>query len=71
MCQILEGEGDINPENIIPEDLTPNHMTFFKFASITSVDVQRPFSVYKNLLEDNRRHSNSKTLKKFLLYSVI
>lgn len=47
---IFERGEEIDPENIIPEDLSPNDMTFFKFAPFTSVDVERSFSVY-NLLK--------------------
>ncbi|KAF0713554.1 Uncharacterized protein FWK35_00031147 [Aphis craccivora] len=31
-------------------------MTYFKYAPITSVDVERSFSLYKNLLTDRCRH---------------
>lgn len=39
----------------IEEDLTANELPHFKYAPITSVDVERSFSRYKNLLADNRR----------------
>lgn len=40
MYQILEGEEDIDSENMIPEDLTLNDMTFFKYTPIITVDVK-------------------------------
>ncbi|XP_027853506.2 uncharacterized protein LOC114132298 [Aphis gossypii] len=39
----------------LPVDLTLNDLVFFKYAPITSVDVERSFSIYKNMLTNNRR----------------
>jgi hypothetical protein len=39
----------------IEQDLKVEDLAFFKYAPITSVDVERSFSRYKNLLSDNRR----------------
>ena len=36
-------------------DLNASEMVYFKYAPITSVDVERSFSQYKNLLTDKRR----------------
>jgi hypothetical protein len=38
----------------IPEDLTSNDLLYYEYAPITSVDVERSFSHYKNLLIGNR-----------------
>jgi len=37
------------------EDLKVEDLTFFKYAPITSVDVEQSFSRYKNLLSNNRQ----------------
>ena len=36
-------------------ELSSNDFTFFKYAPITSCDVERSFSRYKTMLSDNRR----------------
>ncbi|KAL3068683.1 hypothetical protein niasHT_032099 [Heterodera trifolii] len=46
-CQILSGK---NTESDVPPNLIP----FYKFAPLTSCDVERSFSVYKSILADNR-----------------
>ena len=51
---ILDGEN--TSKDGIPEDLTLNDMVHFKYAApVTSVDVERSFSSYKNILSDRRR----------------
>jgi hypothetical protein len=37
-------------------DITPIFLNYFKYASITSVDVERTFSLYKHILS-NRRYN--------------
>jgi hypothetical protein len=37
-------------------DITPNFLNYFKYASITNVDVERTFSLYKHILS-NKRYS--------------
>lgn len=39
----------------------------FKFAPITSVDVERSFSRYKNILRPNRRRFTFDNLKKYMI----
>ncbi|KAL3095161.1 hypothetical protein niasHT_025454 [Heterodera trifolii] len=48
-CQILSGK---NTES----DVSPNLIPFYKFAPLTSCDVERSFSVYKSMLADNQGH---------------
>ena len=53
LLKILSEENiDVNG---LPEDLTTNDLSFYMFASITWIDVERSFSIYKNLLTINRR----------------
>lgn len=65
ISKIISGESD-NMDGL-PEDLTINDLTFYKFAPITSVDVERSFSIYKNLLTDNRRSFKLENIRKHLL----
>ncbi|XP_025423338.1 uncharacterized protein LOC112692763 [Sipha flava] len=51
----------------LPDDLTGDDITYFKYAPITSTDVERSFSRYKTLLVDNRRSFNFKNIKKSLV----
>jgi hypothetical protein len=51
----------------LPEDLSTNELIFYKYAPITSVDVERSFSVYKNLLSHNRRSFKLENIKMHLI----
>jgi hypothetical protein len=48
----------------IEEDSKVEDFAFFKYTSITSVDVERSFSRNKNLLSDNRRSYKFEYIKK-------
>jgi|UniRef100_A0A2S2QXZ7 hypothetical protein len=45
--------GEIQSMEGLLEDLTSNDLIYFKYAPITTTDVERSFSRYKNLLCDN------------------
>ncbi|XP_025425546.1 uncharacterized protein LOC112694325 [Sipha flava] len=62
---ILDGEN--TSRDGIPEDLTLNDMVHFKYAPVTSVDVERSFSSYKNILSDRRRSFLFENLKNHLI----
>ena len=49
-------------EDFEPE-FSPDEFAFFKFVPITSCDVERSFSRYKNILVDNRRSFELDNLK--------
>ncbi|KAF0737837.1 Uncharacterized protein FWK35_00033984, partial [Aphis craccivora] len=51
----------------LPEDLTLNGLVYFKYAPITSVDVERSFSIYKNMLTNNRRAFKFDDIRKCLI----
>lgn len=42
-------------KNIL-EDFTLDDILHFKYAPVTSIDVKSTFSVYENLLSDQRRY---------------
>jgi hypothetical protein len=46
---------------------TTSDFAHFQFALITSVDVERSFSKYKNLLSDNRRSFTLENIKHALI----
>lgn len=48
-------------------DLNASEMVYFKYAPITSVDVERSFSQYKNLLTDKRRSLLFENIKEMLI----
>lgn len=55
-------------ENVDEEfDLTLSQMCSLKFAPITSCDVERSFSVYKNILTDKRRNLTENNLEMLLV----
>ncbi|XP_025410454.1 uncharacterized protein LOC112683585 [Sipha flava] len=57
--------GSISTMDGLPEDLSTNDLIFYKYAPMTSVDVERSFSVYKNLLSQNRRSFKLENIKKY------
>lgn len=48
-------------------DLNASEMVYFKYAPITSVNVERSFSQYKNLLTDKRRSLLFENIKEMLI----
>jgi len=65
ISKVLSGE--VSTLEGIPENLTSNDLLHYKYAPITSVDVERSFSRYKNLLTDNRRSMLFENLYKSLI----
>jgi len=65
ISKILSGD----QENFkgLPEDLKLNDLVYFKYATITSVDVEGPFSIYKNMLTNNRRTFKFDNIRKSLI----
>jgi len=51
----------------LPEDLTCDDLIHYKFAPISSVDVERSFSKYKHILTDRRKRFLFENLKKVLI----
>jgi hypothetical protein len=48
-------------------DLDPEHISSLKYAPIISVDVERTFSSYKNILSDRRQKFSVQNLEKHLI----
>lgn len=48
-------------------DMNPDIMAKFKYAPITSVDVERSFSAYKNILSDRRHNLTMEHLEQYLV----
>ena len=48
-------------------ELSPSDIMCFKYAPITSVDVERSFSRFKNILRPNRRHLTFENLKEIVI----
>jgi Protein of unknown function (DUF 659) len=51
----------------LPDDLSFDDMAFMRYAPITSVDVERSFSAFKNLLTDNRQSFLFENIKRALV----
>jgi len=51
----------------LTEDLIGEDLDNFKYAGMTSTDVERSFSCYKNILSDNCRQLHVVNLKKALV----
>ena len=52
-------------ETFTDEKQSYDHRYDCKFAPLTTVDVERSFSVYKSILADNRRNSTETTIEYF------
>lgn len=65
ISKIIDGES----ESVQPADnvSAPNDMTFFKYAHITSTDVERTFSRYNNLLTYKRRSRIFENIAKMIV----
>lgn len=59
--------GQETPMKGLPNDKTGDDITYFKYASITSTDVERNFSRYKTFLVNNRRSFYFENLKTSLV----
>jgi len=55
ICSIINGKYEEEEEEDININLTPGQIASFKYAPITSCDVERSFSQYKSILHSNRR----------------
>jgi hypothetical protein len=67
ICKILSGEEESMPNLGLPEDMILDDFSYFKYAPITSTDVERSFSKYKNLVTDNRRSLKLDNIKKSMI----
>lgn len=68
LCQInsfIKGS-----ENILPEVISAKNAPKFKYCPVTSADVERSFSVYKNILSDQRHNLTTEHLEQYLIVSV-
>ncbi|KAE9523668.1 hypothetical protein AGLY_015886 [Aphis glycines] len=65
ISKFMLGE-EISMDNL-PEDISCDDLLYFKYAPISSVDVERSFSVYKNMLADNWRSFKFENLSKSLI----
>ncbi|XP_068082541.1 uncharacterized protein [Anabrus simplex] len=59
---VLTGE-DFSVVDIEEELLSPSDLAYLKYAPLASVDVERSFSMYKNVLADSRRSFTFKNLR--------
>lgn len=66
ISKILEGE-NLEDFSEFPDDYSSDDFVYFKYAPITSVDVERTFSVYKTILSNNRRSFLFENLRKLLI----
>jgi len=59
--------GEETTKDSLSEDIQVNDFIHFKYAPISSVDVERNFSLYKNMLADNHRSFVFENLSKSLV----
>ena len=60
LCQILSGKN-------MDCDVPPNLIPLYKFAPLTSSDVERSFSIYKSVLSDDRIRFTLDNFEKYLI----
>lgn len=59
--EVMSGKANVNL------DITPTLLNCFKYAPITSVDVERSFSLYKHILSNRRFNFNENNLEMYLI----
>jgi hypothetical protein len=64
ICGLLSGEGVLDPNE---EDFSLSDIANFKYAPVTSCDVERSFSQYKTVLACNRQSFVFENLKMYLV----
>jgi len=67
MSCILLGIRDIEKLDGFPDDVSSIGVPYSKFATITSVDVDRSFSTYKTFLTNNRRSFKFENIHKHII----
>ena len=50
--------------------MTPNILAAYKFAPLSSVDIERSFSIYKNILNDNRTNFTPENIEKYIICNI-
>jgi len=61
--EVMSGKANVNL------DIMPTLLNCFKYAPITSVDVERSFSLYKHILSNRRFNFNENHLEMYLIIS--
>lgn len=60
-------DSDVDGDTQFVKSLSPTELAAFKYAPVTSADVERSFSVYKNVLHEKRRKFMFENLKKHVI----
>lgn len=66
-CEILEGSCAPENSRIVTEKLKNKEILSLKFAQLTSCDVERSFSIYKNILTDRRTNFTMDNLEMYIV----
>lgn len=66
IVKVLSGESFKTAQ--IQDKLTPSDLSLFKYAPVVSAEVERSFSMYNNVLADNRQSFSFQNLR---MYTVI
>lgn len=65
--EIMKNIAKIHSGQITSLDIDPHTIACFKYAPITSTEVERSFSIYKNLLNDKRQNFTFENLRMHLV----
>lgn len=68
--QLLTGE-TTNDDDLNKSNISLDNYLCLKYAPITSVDVERSFSMYKNILSPNRQRFAEENLSKYMVVNFI
>lgn len=60
-------DSDVDRDMQFVKSLSPTELAAFKYTPVTSADVERSFSVYKNVLHAKRRKFTFENLKKHVI----
>ena len=64
VAEVIQGEGGLSS---LPAGIGSSEVALFKFCPVSSVDVERSFSIYKNIFSDQRHHLTKENLKKIIV----
>ena len=67
IVKVLSGESFKTAQ--IQDKLTPSDLSLFKYAPVVSAEVERSFSMYNNVLADNRRPFSFQNLRMYTAIS--
>lgn len=55
---------------LLPETISANIVPKFKYCQVTSIDVERSFSTFKNILTNQKHNLSTENLEQYLIVNI-